>query len=761
MATNEMSHHRVLPAASVTLDSLLTQSTVGMRGTEGPTCCCGHSDCVYLKHNYAALEGLEKDLQSAAQIGQVGEEIRNPCLYFFIMAFPHAGTLSANMSLTFPLQALLARHEAYIKDAEAERRRMGVIINVLEAEKRELEVANAKTIKENRYLLDQLEEINNTVSDSDAQILSLTTTLESTQREIERLTVLAAQATHLESQLAVLENEQVNMQDQLKAEKEEKRTTIQRWKGAERTVSTLQEQVDRIEKEAKEERERHAEVLARFERRRAVDRELEIAAGRLKGAAAATSLEKNGNNNVVSHFVKDILQDNANLQLGIVELREMLMGSNQEVENLREQMMQHQPFDMQSEQDRVGQDLSSEIARTPTGEAAADFHVHHHYHAAPTKEIIREKPGTRRLKKRRNITSPGLRTPSSGTQTPRTPMMRPTPASSAATILSQTSVSIPPPSQPSYIHRWSNQSQATSSTALSSLPASPAYGSVFDNFDDEPDLSRPTTPGSTNLGSPALRPWYSKRGSDASMLSLSTLVPSKAPPTVSTVLQSKAASPKDDLGFPPFDLPDHSTIPEEPEDDTSTRPSTTTSNTSSIPNNPSTIQPLHPILHRASSHESLLAPQILEIPKLRTQRSQLLGNRGFTPRSSYAPTASIGAITSSTAAIGRPLGRQRGYDSRNYNRLLLTTTPNPATDLKAGEKATIGKRMGGWMSSKWGLTPTISKSESRAKEALSAVDGRVGGGDSLGKRKGGSRLSTHVEPVSVDERLLLETLGGV
>lgn len=31
------------------------------------------------------------------------------------------------------------------------------------------------------------------------------------------------------------------------------------------------------------------------------------------------------------------------MQMGIVELREMLMGSNEEVENLREQMMLHQP----------------------------------------------------------------------------------------------------------------------------------------------------------------------------------------------------------------------------------------------------------------------------------------------------------------------------------------------------------------------------------------------------------------------------------
>lgn len=36
-----------------------------------PSCCCGRVNCAYLEHNNAAMEGLEKDLRSAAQIGQV------------------------------------------------------------------------------------------------------------------------------------------------------------------------------------------------------------------------------------------------------------------------------------------------------------------------------------------------------------------------------------------------------------------------------------------------------------------------------------------------------------------------------------------------------------------------------------------------------------------------------------------------------------------------------------------------------------------
>ena len=34
-------------------------------------CCCGRDDCALLEHNNVALEGLEKDLETAAKLGQV------------------------------------------------------------------------------------------------------------------------------------------------------------------------------------------------------------------------------------------------------------------------------------------------------------------------------------------------------------------------------------------------------------------------------------------------------------------------------------------------------------------------------------------------------------------------------------------------------------------------------------------------------------------------------------------------------------------
>jgi hypothetical protein len=40
--------------------------------TPGIRCCCGRTDCAYLKHNCSALDDLENEVRTAAQLGQVG-----------------------------------------------------------------------------------------------------------------------------------------------------------------------------------------------------------------------------------------------------------------------------------------------------------------------------------------------------------------------------------------------------------------------------------------------------------------------------------------------------------------------------------------------------------------------------------------------------------------------------------------------------------------------------------------------------------------
>lgn len=38
---------------------------------DSPRCCCGSSDCAFLKHNDKLVEGLERNVNKAAVLGQV------------------------------------------------------------------------------------------------------------------------------------------------------------------------------------------------------------------------------------------------------------------------------------------------------------------------------------------------------------------------------------------------------------------------------------------------------------------------------------------------------------------------------------------------------------------------------------------------------------------------------------------------------------------------------------------------------------------
>ena len=677
------------------------------------------------------------------------------------------------------LQAIIARHEPFMLEAEDERNQMSVSIGRLENEKKELESANSRMIKENRDLLDQLEDMNNNIADSDTHIKSLTATLESTRSELERLTVLAARTTQLESQLSAIEAEQLVLREDIAVKEDSHKTAVQRWKAAERTIGHLHEQVDRIEREAKDECQRHAEVVERLERRRVVELELETAAGRLKGAAAATTLGKDSRgSNVISHFVKDILQDNANLQMGIVELRDMLMGSNAEVENLREQMLEHQPI---SQPDRSP--LKDELAELSTESAKPELHpelhVHHHYHAPTRAEgAARERFVTpRRPKKKRNVVMSGVFTPpsrvrtvrSSGTSTP----------SSAAAILSQTSVSIPPIAQPA---GWSLQSPRTrSSVAASTVPNSPqsAYrsSSLFDYADNTLDMSRPTSPESVASESPFLPAKLGKRSSSTSQRSFSTPIVARshspAPLNISRNFpgHGKVRESFIDDGLSEIDTNyfDHATIIEEPEDEPVevSMMASLQLPTTSDPEGPA-MQPFPHRLRRSTSHESILSTTSTDISMLRTQHTRLLASgQGLKSRTSISITRPrIEPVINSMSASAAPSlsSSSRSQDSKSYNRSILSGMTSHSQD--GPEKQTLGERVGGWVWGKWGIAPMASTGSLRAKAALGGTLGeggkmRAAGVNQVGQVRGlraPRRTPSKVEVDGIDEGSLREIL---
>lgn len=598
-------------------------------------CCCGNTDCDFLRQNCSVLDSVEKDVHTAARLGQVrsrrtmtldeiwGCTLPQACLHVYSTRDPillvaqgpvlgprhgrsNAGshsfyralpdisfrpclvrtrgfktvafqilpcqiTLSMpSMScalapclagmpqgcsrdpffatqdalpspapstcglpgLTFALQALLARHEALMVSAETERFHMQERIDRLEMDKKSLEAENARTIQENRALLDQLESLNNSVADSETHIKSLEASLQSTQQTIRKLEVAESRATELESQVHVLETEQAELQNTLVMTQTEARSAMQRWRKAERGITDIQEKLERIEREAREERDRHTEMVDRMQHQRAVEKDLNTAAGRLKGAAAAKTITDGKNGGVVSHFVRDLLSDNANLQLGIAELREMLMNSNDEIQNLREQLMFHQPADNgeTSEASTLRFELGREVSgpntprsprptykAEPTTSVSQELHIHHHYHAAKPAEPKRPVKKKRQVLNSNIYQAPKPLSPAG----PSSPVPWRLEHRAASPGLAAHSVKDSISTVPST--RWSVFSDQPSDFAPSSVPSSPMSHhrriSVFDPPDDY-ELPSPTT--SVDPASPAWKKKHRSQNSDAAMRKFAT-----------------------------------------------------------------------------------------------------------------------------------------------------------------------------------------------------------------------------------------------
>lgn len=670
-------------------------------------------------------------------------------------------------SLTFALQALLHRHESYVAEAQEDRSRLLAAMEKLEQDKREMQATNARLVEENRNLQEQLEALNKEVASSDTQIKSLTHKLEQTHEEMRELAVAASRASELEAQLSAMEAEQLKLQQELILTQEDEKSAVQRWKKAESALRDLQDQLDRLEQEARQEREQHAEMIKRMERRRAVERELDGAAGRLKGAAAAAAIDRNQNGtSVVSKFVRDILQDNANLQMGIVELREMLESSNREVENLREQILLHQPLATESsgQQQRTTR-LDEELESKEPRRISQEFHFHHHYHSSSSSIGSRRSHISRRPKKKRTVFSNAT----SGPHTPRASLHRSQlSSSSTSTIMSQTSATIPSPPP----RRYSLQSPGGSSSLASSPQSAYRPSSIFDVMDHGFESSRPTSPESVGFASPKMIPRRQKRFSDTSVRSSSgpagflsssfdddgaeQAVPREEDEDADAT--EHGAGMGEDVRLPPA-------IPEEQEDAPSTRGTESDAeaeaDADAASKAASEVSPRHHTdddefsslqfrpLRKSASHESLLSVSGMDIHTLRDRPSQLLmgmDSRYFARRHHhiFSPITGLTSTTPVISATNITADRGSLYStSRKSPHSLLATvaassvsggsgvasTEETSTHGRStrsspvpipGKAATLGRRVGGWVLGKWGMAPSFSTGDLRAQAALNA-----------------------------------------
>ncbi|KAK7408701.1 hypothetical protein QQX98_009117 [Neonectria punicea] len=661
-------------------------------------CCCGRVDCALLKRNSSVLDSVEKDVHMAAELGQ----------------------------------ALLARHEAYMADAERDRIDLTTRIERLEMDKQELEASNAVQIEENRALLDQLEHLNNTVCESDTKIKALEASLLSSQQAVRRLETTAFRASDTERYLAILEQEQEELQNQLQSTEEDARSHAQRFKEAQRGIFDMQDQLERMEAEARLERERHAEVIGRMERQREVEKHLDTAAGRLKGAAASKSLQNTNGNRVVNHFVRDLLQDNANLQLGMAELREMLLNSNDEIQSLRDQMMYHQPV----EADNYGSNLKAELEGPDQFEGSAtprvsqELHIHHHYHVTPK---ATPKLENRKFRRKRHGLNPGTFTPPtySNTSTPRSSgQWRLNPGPTAPALLSLTTKDpgsvVGAPRQ-----RWSTDQFSEFASSVPSSPQSNQRNSMFDpNMTDSDYPMSPAT--SFDPMSPTWRASHRKGPSEISALSFQSIPPVQidpgTPPTPQAhrqhhVIHEEDEEDEDVDDIPRLETPDLvGTAPSV--DESSTVDGSDVSKDDFFP---------RPRIHRALSHESIMSlAGGLDIHTLKVRPSQLTlrplgGAEAVVTDITAQPTLSRGSARRSAVAlrdnfIGMPAPRSVS-SPMNRNR---SASPNPSqTSQGSAVSGSLGKWVGWrpWAAANPDTTVKTAKTASESESEWNRAPG--------------------------------------
>lgn len=539
-------------------------------------------------------------------------------------------------------------------DAERDRNELTTRIGQLEMHNKELQEHNARTVEENRSLLDQLEALNSCVTDSESRIKSLEAGLLSSQQMIRRLERETERAMLLERQISFLEQEQEDLQSTLSLSREEARSAVSRWKKAERGIVDLQDQLERMEREMQEEREHHEEMMGRIERQREMEKELNTAAGRLKGAAALKSFNQSGNSSaVVSHFVRDLLQDNANLQHGMAQLRELLVNSNDEIQALRDQLMYHQPVD--HHEDTTTPTLRSELRGTelsPTKEEppmlSQALHIHHHYHVAP-------KQDKQKAKKKRPGLSGGMFIPPA-LQHPGTPPM-----------LQGRSSSGERNSDGHRLPRWSMLSEQSSDFGMSSGLSSPTSvdhrHSIFDpRIDSYP--GSPTT--SVDPMSPSWRATHRKQASNMSARSFQLSAP-YSPAQPMPVSTHTIVEECDDGDVPPDLL--NNTDESAADDETSSRDHDgTNEDVSVVMEDTDDDYTSQRILRRTISHESIISLSGgLDIHTLKARPSQL------TLRHLGSSTASV--MTSSTVAARPILSRETGKRSSTILRDHYASTP--------------------------------------------------------------------------------------
>ena len=306
-------------------------------------------------------------------------------------------------ALTWSLQALLARHEAYVSEAEMRRATDSDIITDLTSKNNSLEAENTRLTNENLKLAARGEELNAALEESDFQVKGLTATLKETQNELTRVRTLVAGAERLEQEVVQLEMERQILQDTVFKSEEAERHAHTCWQASELAIKSLECQVEQMEKESRLAQDAQREIEQRAEKQKEIHDSVE--AHRKNSLQAAHA----GESSIVANFTDELMKSNAGLRIDLAEVRELLMRSQAETEELRMQISFQSPVlaaKARSTRSAIlpGLDLAAELEGSLDETIASNLHsdetphiteqpsyppglrevhIHHHTHIAP------------------------------------------------------------------------------------------------------------------------------------------------------------------------------------------------------------------------------------------------------------------------------------------------------------------------------------------------------------------------------------------
>lgn len=373
-------------------------------------------------------------------------------------------------SLTWCLQNLLAKSEEF-EETIAEQKTQ---ITQLELANGSLESRNVRMAKENEALSYDVDALNRALEERDARIDALAATLHSTHEEVDRLTILVSKTEQLEEQLRQMDIERSRLQDTLAETEGEKKQAKAARRKSERDYHELEQQIEMIEMEARQDRQKHADAMTHLGIRTPSGKDID-------GRSSSPSMSDRKPGSGMSNFVNQILEENSTLRVDISELEALLRQTRDEMEDLRAQVLNTMSYDTFTADARTPKSLGQELmlGLEPRNTATPEVHVHHHYHDPSSSSHDRDslsRSRTLKPKKRRQVLSSSRATSAY--------YNRPT---------SLAFSSSPGSESPLDCKRWSSYSGGTHSTALtaSTIPSSPpmSVSSYFDNLKPLPPLS--------------------------------------------------------------------------------------------------------------------------------------------------------------------------------------------------------------------------------------------------------------------------------